>query len=125
MDDNQFASIDRLVNFGLGVGVARQMVDAMNTALRNTHVPGAQTPMIPAPSVGYHVMLGDQQAGPFAPHELTQLIATGRMDKDTYVWRVGMPAWERAANLPEVLRLVALAPAPVPTPPPFRPGESS
>jgi hypothetical protein len=125
MDDNQFASIDRLVQFGLGVGVARQMVDSMNLAVRNAHVPGAQTPMIGAPSVNYFVMLGEKQAGPFASQELTSLIVTGQVNKDTYVWRAGMPAWEPAANVPEVLRLVALAPPPMPTPPPFAAGEPS
>lgn len=125
MHDNQFASIDRLLEFGLSLGVARQMIDSMNLALRNAHVPGAQTPMIAAPSVTYFVMLGDKQAGPLTPQELSRLVGSGQVNKDTYVWRAGMAAWQKAVDLPDVLRLVALAPPAEPTPPPFRAGEPS
>lgn len=36
----------------------------------------------------------------------------GRLAKDSYVWKPGMPQWQIAKNTPEVLRLVALAPPP-------------
>ncbi len=119
MTQDNFYSIDRLVEFGLGMAVAQQMVGAMNHALQNTHVPGAQTPMLGRPTYAYHVVLDGKQAGPFNEQEVARLIAEGKLSKGTYVWRPGMPVWQTAENVPEVLRLVALAP------PPFHPGETT
>lgn len=113
MNSDNFASIDRLVEFGLGMAVAQQMVNSMNHALQNSHVPGAHNPLQPPRS--YHAVLDDHSAGPFSESELSRLITEGRLTKATPVWRPGMPKWEPAQNVPEVLRLVALCP------PPFQP----
>ena len=45
MDDSSFFSIDRLVEFGMGMAVAQQMVKTMNESMTNMHVPGAMNPM--------------------------------------------------------------------------------
>lgn len=118
MNTDNFFSIDRLVEFGLGIGVAQQMVKSMNHALQNAHIPGAMNPMGGAtrPPSSFFVILDDKQAGPFSEDELSRLIAQGTVTKETYVWKGGMPRWERCENVPEVLRLVALCP------PPFNPG---
>lgn len=114
MDNDNFFSINRLVEFGLGMAVAKQMTDSMNLALQNASMPGAQ-PVPRTPALHhYHVLLDGKPAGPFADHELSRLITEGRLKKDTYVWRPGMPDWRQAENIAEVLRLVALAPPPFP-----------
>lgn len=120
MDEDNFYSIERLVEFGLGIGVAQQMVQSMNHALRNTYLPGTMNPtnaMAGAgrPASAVFVMLDGKQAGPFSEEELTRLIAQGAVNKASYVWKPGMPDWQRCENVPEVLRLVALCP------PPFQP----
>ena len=56
-----------------------------------------------------------KQAGPFSEEEIARLICEGKVDKTTYVWRPGMPQWARAENVPEVLKIVALTPPPLPT----------
>jgi hypothetical protein len=109
--DDNFGSIERLVEFGLGVAVARQMVDSMNLALRNASMPGYHSP-VSMPNRSCWVILGGKQAGPFDEAELSRLIVEGRLTKDSYVWKPGMPQWQTAENTPEVLRLVALAPPP-------------
>lgn len=116
MNTENFFSIDRLVEFGLGIGVAQQMVKSMNHALANTYIPGTMNPMGAqrAPSAFYVVIEG-KQAGPFFEEELARLITGGRVTKGTYVWKPGMPKWELAETVPEVLKLVALCP------PPFKP----
>jgi hypothetical protein len=118
MNDNNFFSIDRLVEFGLGVTVARQMTDSMNHALRNTHIPGLQTDRI-EPAQHYHVILDGKPAGPCSAQDLSRLLNEGKINKDSYVWRPGMSTWQTAENVPDVLRLVALAP------PPFVPEEKA
>lgn len=105
MNEENFASIDRLVEFGLGVAVAQQMTAAMNRAIDNTRFPG------PADAARrFHVMLDDKAAGPFTEEELSRLIVEGKVDKSTFIWRPGMSNWLRVEDNPEILRLVALAP---------------
>lgn len=117
MNDDHFFSMDRLVEFGLSMAVARQMTESMNQALRHTHIPGTQTAPLP-PAHVYHVLLDGKPAGPFAEHELSRLITEGRLTKDSHVWRPGMATWALAENVDHVLRLVALAPPPAPAPAP-------
>jgi hypothetical protein len=50
--------------------------------------------------------------GPFSEQELSRLIADKKIVKETYIWKPGMPKWEIAEKLPEILKLVALAPPP-------------
>ena len=45
--DNNFNSIDRLVEFGMGMAVAQQMVNTMNYAMSNMKVPGVGTTATP------------------------------------------------------------------------------
>ena len=120
MNNDNFFSIDRLVEFGLGVGVAQQMVRSMNHAVANTVILGAMNPM-PWPQTADHlfVLLDGKPAGPFTEAEMMKLITQGSVHRNTYVWRPGLAKWEFAENIPEVLKLVAL------TPPPFVPGEKS
>lgn len=113
MDTDNFFSIDRLVEFGLGIGVAQQMVKSMNHALQNTYIPGPMNPVGGQRPAGvFFVILDGKQAGPFSEDEMTRLITQGLLNKSTYVWKAGMAKWELTENVPEVLRLVALCPPP-------------
>ena len=116
MNNDNYFSIDRLVEFGLGMAVAQQMVKSMNHALANTVIPGAMNPMGAQrfPNT-YFVIIDGKQAGPFSAAELSRLIAEGKVGKTSYVWTPGMSKWDQAENVAEVLKIVAL------TPPPFAP----
>ena len=118
MGENSFYSVDRLVEFGLTLGVATQMANSMNASLRNMQIPGARNPMRPNVLAEdrplFYVVLDGKSVGPLATSELSRLIAEGRVTKETYVWNPGMPDWQLAENMPEVLRLVALTPPPAP-----------
>ncbi len=126
MNTDNFYSIDRLVEFGLGMGVAQQMVKSMNHALSNSQIHGTVNSMgqvgLVRPAASYFVVLDGSQAGPFSEEELTRLISAGRLVRDSLVWRAGMPTWKSAHEVPEVLRLVALCPPP---PPPIPNQESA
>jgi len=115
-DDKSFYSIDRLVEFGMGMAVAQQMVQSMNYTMQNMHIPGAGNPM-PQPQKQdrvYYAVLDGKQAGPFSETELVRLINEKKVSKETYVWHIGLREWKTAENVPEILRLVALAPPPLP-----------
>ena len=119
MDESSFYSIDRLVEFGLTLGVATQMANSMNASLKAMQVPGARNPMQPNALAGdqplFYAVLDGKSVGPLATSELSRLIAEKRVTKETYVWKPGMTDWQLAENVPEVLKLVALTPPPVPT----------
>ena len=115
-DNNSFFSMDRLVEFGLGMGVAQQMVNTMNNAMQNMSIPGAGNPMhMPQkPETVYYALLDGKQAGPFSECEIARLINDKKVAKETYVWHTGLREWKTVENIPAVLRLVALAPPPLP-----------
>ena len=110
IDDNNFFATDRLVEFGMSIVVAQQMVKTMNEAMANMQVPGAMAPSQKTTYQSYYVMIGDKQARPFSEQELTRLIAEKKVFKESYVWRPGLTRWEMAETLPDVLKLVALTP---------------
>ena len=112
MDDSSFFSMDRLVEFGMGMTVAQQMVKTMNQSMTNMHVPGAMNPMEKPEQKFFYAMIEGKQAGPFSENELARLISEKKVVKETYVWLPSLPSWKMAEQIPEVLKLVALAPPP-------------
>lgn len=96
----------------MGMAVAQQMVRSMNDAMAQMHVPGAINPM-PTPSgLFYYAVLDGSTAGPFSEQEVSRLIAQHKVGMGTYMWRPGFTKWEKAGNVPDILRLVALIPPP-------------
>lgn len=112
MDENNFYSIDRLVEFGMGVAVAQQMVKTINHAIEGMQVPGVMNPMHRSHPQIYYAMLEGQQAGPFSEGDLSKLLQERKIVNETYIWKPGMIKWDLAQNLPDVLRIVALSPPP-------------
>lgn len=118
MEEGSFYSINRLVEFGLTFGVATQMANSMNASLQAMQIPGARNPMQPnalaEDQALFYVALDGKSVGPLATSELSHLIAEKRVTKETYVWKPCMPDWQLAESVPEVLKLVALTPPPIP-----------
>ena len=114
MNDNNFYSMDKLVEFGMGMAVANQMVGFMNQSLNKMVVPGAGKAMPTYTESIYYVIMDGKSAGPFSLTELSRLIADKKVFKETYVWKPGMQQWDLAENISEVLTLVALTPPPIP-----------
>lgn len=112
MNDDSFFSINRLVEFGMGLAVAQQMVQTMNSAMTNMHVPGSMNPIQTISTQLYYAIIEGNQDGPFSEQELSRLISEKKIVKETYIWKPGLLKWEIAEKLPEILKLVALAPPP-------------
>ena len=117
MNNDSFFSLDRLVEFGLGMGVAQQMVNVMNQSMQNMYIPGSAQTIPGAVSPTYYVALDGQQLGPLNDSEMMQLVAQQKVNKDTLCWIPGMPAWKAIAEVPAVLKLIALTPPPLPSNP--------
>lgn len=114
MNDYSFFSIDRLVEFGMGVAVAQQMVKVMNDSMQNMYVPGAMNPTQLTTPQAYYVIVDGTRVGPLTGPELSKLITQHKVTKDTYAWIPGMPNWQTVEQIPSILKLVALTPPPVP-----------
>ena len=112
MNDDNFYSINRLVEFGMSMAVAQQMVKSMNHAIGDMHVAGAMSPIHTSAPKIYYAMIDGRPLGPLTEQELSRLIVDGKVVKETYVWKPGMLKWDIVENVADVLRLVALAPPP-------------
>ena len=105
--DKDFCSVERLVEFGLGLSVANQMIATMNQAIGSMTVPGAQMPM-GGQTAAYFVVVDGAQAGPYNEHQLAMLIESGKLIEQSLVWRSGLSAWMAASNVPDVNKLFLL-----------------
>lgn len=114
---NDFSSLDKLVEFGLGMSIATQMMNTMNHTIANTAVPGvginpgisggcAAKPQVP--EAGYYVVIDEKQAGPLSEDDLTVLARRGTLKGDTFMWRAGMPGWKLAGDIPEINKILLL-----------------
>jgi hypothetical protein len=111
MDNSNFYSIDRLVEFGLSLSIAQQMVQTMNHAMQSMYVPGSMASM-PQAQVAY-VAIDGEPVGPLSDCEFAKLLKEGRISKDTLAWMPGMPTWKPVEQVPELLKIVALTPPPI------------
>ena len=115
MNNNDFYSIDRLIEFGLGVNIARQMINCMNQGMQNMHIPGSMQNIQPQQPSIFYVAIDGKQAGPFNESEIMQLVSQKKINKDTLAWTPGMSGWQQIENVPAILKLIALAPPPLKT----------
>jgi len=116
MDDNSFFSIDRLVEFGMGMAMAQQMVGIMNQTMREMYVPGSIQSMPAAQPITFYVALNGRQVGPLSESEFTQMVTSKQVTKETLAWMPGMLAWRPIEQIPAILKVIAVAPPPIPRP---------
>jgi membrane protease subunit (stomatin/prohibitin family) len=98
------------VGLGMGMAMAQQMAPGMGGGVPPA---GAAAPV--PPPVQWHVAENGQAMGPFAPAQLQQLVAQGRLRPETLVWTAGMQGWLQAAQVPQLAPLFQAAPPPPPT----------
>jgi hypothetical protein len=114
MNQDNFYSIERLLEFGLSASLAGQMVASMNQALHSAGVPDAHLSSLQQSHHHYFVVMDGKPAGPFSDADLSRLMQEARIDKGSLVWRPGMSQWQELHNVPDVLRVLALTPPPLP-----------
>ena len=114
MNNESFYSIDRLVEFGMGMAMAQQMVGMMNQTMRQMYVPGSIQSMPAAQPVTFYVVLNGSPVGPISESEFTRLVTTKQVTKDTLAWIPGMLAWKPIEQIPSILKVIAVAPPPIP-----------
>jgi len=79
-------------------------------------------PVAPPADVEWFAMIRGKQAGPLTREELIARANDGNVGPRTYLWREGMDAWQRAANVQELSGMFPRVPqAPTRPPPPTPP----
>lgn len=114
MNDNSFYSIDRLVEFGMGMAMAQQMVRVMNETMQTMCVPGAPNTISAPQSLTIYVAIEGKTVGPISENEFTKLVSEKKVTCSTLVWMPGMTGWKPLEETPSVLKIIALAPPPLP-----------
>ena len=93
-----------------GVGIQSPIAGSQGSTPTGTTMP-------PPLNTQYFVAVNGQQAGPFSIQQLQQMINTGQLTMQSFVWKQGMAQWDIAANVQELSSLFGMPP----TPPPFIP----
>lgn len=115
-----FSNIDRLIEFGMGMSLARQMVNTMNNTMNNMQVAGVNaqstgnlnqqcgTACAPINTSKWYVAIDDHMAGPLTEEEVSTLISRGNILNHTLLWCQGMQSWSMAQDIPEINKLLLL-----------------
>ncbi len=101
------------MGLGMGFAMAQQMGQMFNpqgNAANNASAP----PPLPGAAAQFFVAVQGQQQGPFPVNTLTQMIQQGSLTRDTLVWKQGLAAWTRAAEVAELNDLFGSVPPPLP-----------
>lgn len=99
----------------MGGAMGQQMAGMMQNM--GQQMQGAMNTPPPMPNVQYHISVNGAQAGPFNMQQMAQMVQSGQLTQQTYVWKQGMANWELAGNVQELASLFA-PPASGATPPP-------
>ncbi|MBM3290990.1 MAG: SPFH domain-containing protein [Candidatus Hydrogenedentes bacterium] len=94
----------------MGMGVGMMMAGHVGGAAA-----GAMATPPPVPGgANIFIAIDGQQSGPFDAAALKQQIQSGRLTRDSLVWKEGMAQWSPAAEVPDTAKLFAAMPPPVP-----------
>lgn len=113
MKETSFYSIDRLVEFGLGMAMAQQMVQVMNQTMKQMYIPGSIQAIQNSQLQLLYVVIDGQPVGPLTESEFPHLVTDKKVTKESLAWMPGMPKWQPIEQIPAILRIVALAPPPI------------
>lgn len=115
-----------MMGMAMGGAMGGQMANMMNgmgqmqqQAMQPTQPQMAPPPM--PPQVQYTLNINGQNAGPYNLQQLQQLVQSGQLTRNTFVWKQGMANWDIAGNVQELSSLFGAVPPPPPTVPPVPP----
>ena len=102
-DFNPLGNLDHLMEFGVSMAVAQQMINTMNHCIDNMKVPGVSLPQQQnAVSKKYHIVANNSVLGPFCLSEMEVLVKAKTITPETLIWMPGMVGWAKASIIPEI-----------------------
>lgn len=117
-DGNTMNPASMMMGMAIGGVMGGQMGNMMGNMMNQM---GQQIvpPPISGNNIAYMIVVNGQQSGPYNMQQLQQLVQSGQVTSQTYVWKQGMSNWEFASNVPELAGLFAsgMTPPPIPTMP--------
>jgi predicted Zn finger-like uncharacterized protein len=55
----------------------------------------------------WHVVINGEQAGPYSPSQLAELVASGQLDWEAYVWSEGFDNWQPMRDVPDLVNAIS------------------
>ena len=99
------------MGMGMGFAMANQMGQSMTSQPQK---PASATPP-PLPQTSqFHVAIDGKQSGPLGMSALQQHVQSGKLTRETLVWRQGMTGWTAAGEVGELSNLFGAVPPPLP-----------
>lgn len=107
------------VGVGMGLGMGGQMAGAMGGLFNaqgqaQAAQDGNVTPPPLPPQLQLYVAVNGQQAGPFEMPEIKQMVVSGKVTRETLVWKQGMSSWAAAGQQRDLDDLFEMVPPPLP-----------
>lgn len=106
---------------GQMTGMMNQMNNQIQNPLGQMSQPAPTQPMPqtpPPPVVQYNVSVNGQSFGPYNMQQLQQMVQSGQLTQNSYIWKQGMANWDMAGNIAELAPLFGSVPPPPPQMPP-------
>lgn len=114
MNDDSFFSMNRLMEFSMGLAIVQQMTQTMNNAIAQISVPGAGNPILGHQDRMLYVVVDGRQIGPLEDKDFMRLAGEGRITGSTLAWMPGMVSWQPIEQIPYTLKILTLTPPPIP-----------
>lgn len=109
------------MGLGMGFAMANQMARQLGGPIMGQQQVGAapmagggqMPPPVPVqPMVAWHLVEGGRTVGPFNAPQVAELVAQGRLTRESLVWRAGFSGWLSASDVPEVASMLGPPPPP-------------
>ena len=105
MNDSNFPTLDRLIEFGLGMSMAQQMINVMNQTMKTMLIPENALPVQPR-QIEWYVAFNRKATGPYNEAEIKKMLIEKLVTKDSLVWCTGMAEWQTIESTPQILKLI-------------------
>ncbi|MDC0014234.1 DUF4339 domain-containing protein [Flavobacteriaceae bacterium] len=100
MDNNMFSSVDKLVEFGIGMSMAQQMMNVMNQSMNQMQTPQFKNTDVPlVKERQYHVVLNDIPQGPLSKNQILTHLNNGDLNDENLIWCDGMSGWSKIKDI--------------------------
>ncbi len=110
--ENPGGSASDGIGMGMGFAIANQMGQAIGSPAGSQQ---SQTTPPPLPNQQvFHAAINGTSEGPFDISQLSALVADGKINGESLVWKPGMANWVKASEVPDIASLFSAQPPPLP-----------
>ena len=112
MSGGGFNPAGMMAGMAIGSAIGQNVAGNMSGMMQGLNQP-QQTPP-PIPTVMYNVAVNGTATGPYDVSTLAQMISAGQINKETLVWKAGLPEWIKAGDAEELKNFFGTVPPPIP-----------